>query len=189
MAGQGSVAINLLLVVAVPATIFAVLAGSMLLMDGAMMGMTGGGATSMTTWWAAGFLVSVIALIVSATFAFRLSRRSAMRAGYQPPLPPDAFVSHVGAVPPASGEVTARLERFQEAAVLKALEEDERRLYLLIREGGGQVLQRELVANGSFSKSKITRLLDKLERKGLVVRERSGATNRIRLTWKGPRTG
>ena len=32
-----------------------------------------------------------------------------------------------------------------------------------------------------FSKAKVTRVLDRLEAKGLVVRERSGMTNRVRI--------
>ncbi len=39
----------------------------------------------------------------------------------------------------------------------------------------------KLVASGEFSKSKVTRLLDRLESRGLIVRERSGMTNRVRL--------
>lgn len=69
-----------------------------------------------------------------------------------------------------------------EAAVVRVLEEDERRLYTLIRERGGEMLQRDIVSLNAFSKAKVTRLLDKLERKGLVTRERYGATNKVRLT-------
>ena len=82
----------------------------------------------------------------------------------------------------------AQVLRLQEAAVVKALDADERQLYVRIREAGGAALQRDIVASGVFSKAKVTRVLDKLERKGLVVRERYGATNRVRLTWKGPPT-
>ena len=71
--------------------------------------------------------------------------------------------------------------------LVKLLDEDERRMYLEIRERGGELLQRDLVALGTFSKSKVTRVLDKLERKGLVVRERHGMTNRVRLVTRGSR--
>ncbi|MGQ0796994.1 MAG: helix-turn-helix transcriptional regulator [Methanobacteriota archaeon] len=64
---------------------------------------------------------------------------------------------------------------------MKLLGEDERRMYLEIRDRGGAVLQRDLVSMGTFSKAKVTRVLDKLERRGLVVRERHGMTNRVRL--------
>lgn len=64
---------------------------------------------------------------------------------------------------------------------LTGLPVDERRLYDRIEEAGGEILQMNLVASGEFSKSKVTRLLDRLESRGLIVRERKGMTNRIRL--------
>ena len=64
---------------------------------------------------------------------------------------------------------------------LSRLPEDERRLYERIEEAGGEVLQMNLVASGEFSKSKVTRLLDRLESRGLIVRERKGMTNRVKL--------
>ncbi len=68
-----------------------------------------------------------------------------------------------------------------ETALVKFLNEDERRMYLEIRGHGGEMLQRDLVALGIFSKAKVTRVLDKLEAKGIVVREAHGMTNRVRL--------
>jgi uncharacterized membrane protein len=61
------------------------------------------------------------------------------------------------------------------------LPDDERRLYEIIEAEGGEILQVKLVADGEFSKSKVTRLLDKLEDRGLIKRERHGMTNRVRL--------
>lgn len=62
------------------------------------------------------------------------------------------------------------------------LTEDERRLYELIVAAGGEILQMNLVSSGEFSKSKVTRLLDKLERRGLIKRERRGMTNLVHLS-------
>ena len=90
-------------------------------------------------------------------------------AGTQPMPPPPNATS-----PPA-------VEPISELTLVKLLGEDERRMYLEIRERGGEVLQRDLVALGTFSKAKVTRVLDKLESKGLIVRERSGMTNRVRI--------
>ncbi len=69
-----------------------------------------------------------------------------------------------------------------EPTLVKLLDEDERRMYLEIRAHGGTMLQRDLVASRMFSKAKVTRVLDKLEAKGVVVREAHGMTNRVRLT-------
>lgn len=64
---------------------------------------------------------------------------------------------------------------------LVGLKEDERRLYDMIVDRGGEVLQRDLVASGEFSKAKVTRLLDKLEGRELIKRERHGMTNMVKL--------
>lgn len=65
---------------------------------------------------------------------------------------------------------------------IRLLSGDERKMFRRIVDEGGEVLQKDLVAVGIFSKAKVTRLLDKLEGKGLVVRERYGATNRVRVS-------
>ncbi len=65
---------------------------------------------------------------------------------------------------------------------LELLPEDERAVYQRLLREGGQVLQRDLRQLVSFSGPKVSRVLDRLERKGLVVRERHGMTNRVRLT-------
>ncbi len=175
-----------LVIVAVLAILVALFLGGMLLMFGPMMGgggMMGGGAG--WGWWGVGVLVlAVLVAIVALAFAFRPSRApppALFPPTWSAPAPPPTAVA-----PSAPTEESARIERLQEAAVVRALDEDERRLYLQIREAGGTALQRDLVASGAFSKAKVTRLLDKLERRGLVVRERYGATNRVKLTWKGP---
>ncbi len=90
------------------------------------------------------------------------------------PIAPVAAVAAREPEPPAAAVA--------EPTLVKLLDEDERRMYLEIRGHGGEMLQRDLVALGIFSKAKVTRVLDKLERKGLVVREAHGMTNRVRLT-------
>ena len=78
------------------------------------------------------------------------------------------------AVPPAPSSAV-------EAAVVRLLDEDERLLYTRLRAEDGEALQRDIVGWGTFSAAKVSRLLDRLEVKGLVVRERHGMTNRVRL--------
>jgi len=62
-------------------------------------------------------------------------------------------------------------------------------MYLELREHGGSMLQRDIVGLGIFSKAKVTRVLDKLEAKGLVRREAHGMTNRVRLVSPASSTG
>ena len=178
-----------LVVVAALAIVVALFVGGGMLMAGPMMGGGGmmGGGMGWGGWGVGVLLLAVIVAVVALALAFRPSRLPPPAPYPQPwsaPAPPYA-VGAVQAPPVAPTEESARIERLQEAAVVRALDEDERRLYLQIREAGGTALQRDLVASGAFSKAKVTRLLDKLERRGLVVRERYGATNRVKLTWKG----
>lgn len=63
----------------------------------------------------------------------------------------------------------------------KSLGGDEAKLFDIIVESNGLVFQNELVEKMALSKVKITRLLDKLEAKGLVERKRRGMTNVIVL--------
>ncbi|MBN2330981.1 MAG: hypothetical protein JXC85_04130 [Candidatus Aenigmarchaeota archaeon] len=62
----------------------------------------------------------------------------------------------------------------------KILEGDERRLYDLILKRK-ECLQKELVYESGFPKAKVTRLLEKLDRKDLVERRPHGNTNKIRV--------
>lgn len=64
---------------------------------------------------------------------------------------------------------------------LRLLQGDERRMLRHIFDAGGQILQKDLVYRAGFSRAKVTRLLDKLERKGLIIRERHGSTNLVRV--------
>ncbi len=89
--------------------------------------------------------------------------------------------------PPLASPASSSAAGVPEPTLVKLLDEDEKRMYLELRDHGGQMLQRDLVALGIFSKAKVTRVLDKLEAKGLVVREAHGMTNRVRLVTLPPR--
>jgi uncharacterized membrane protein len=69
-----------------------------------------------------------------------------------------------------------------ENLAVRLLDGDERRLMRVIVEAKGEILQRDLVRITAFSDAKVSRLLDRLEERGLVVRERHGMSNRVRLT-------
>lgn len=69
-----------------------------------------------------------------------------------------------------------------EDLAVRLLDGDERRLMRVIVKAKGDILQRDLVRVTAFSDAKVSRLLDRLEERGLVVRERHGMTNRVRLT-------
>ena len=73
-------------------------------------------------------------------------------------------------------------DRELEHLILRVLDGDELQLKRVLLTTLGEALQRDLVRSTSFSEAKISRLLDRLEGRGLVVRERQGMTNRVRAT-------
>ena len=70
-------------------------------------------------------------------------------------------------------------------AILAAsiLEGDEKILFQDILDNDG-ILQRELIVKTGFSEPKVSRLLDRAERRGLIVRQRDGMGNRVFLQKK-----
>lgn len=62
---------------------------------------------------------------------------------------------------------------------LRLLDGDEKRVFGEILESGGEILQKDLPIQLHFPKAKITRILDQLENKGLIIRKRFGMTNKI----------
>lgn len=61
------------------------------------------------------------------------------------------------------------------------LDEEEKTIYDFLKSKEGSVYQTDLIKETNFSKVKITRLLDKMETKGIVERKRRGMTNLIVL--------
>lgn len=60
---------------------------------------------------------------------------------------------------------------------LKGLDGDEKKVYEMISGSDGVVFQSDIVEKTQFPKVKVTRLLDRMEHKGLVERRRRGMSN------------
>ncbi len=69
-------------------------------------------------------------------------------------------------------------------SALSHLDDAENEIYRLIVERGGSMLQKDLVGLKKYSKAKVTRAIDHLERAELVERLRHGTTNMIVLREK-----
>ncbi len=65
--------------------------------------------------------------------------------------------------------------------IISGLANEEKRIFELILDTQGSVMQSELVGKANLTKVKITRILDKLEGKGLIERKRRGMTNIVIL--------
>ena len=181
---------SLILVVAILALAATVFVGVSIATQRSMWGMMGGGGmmhdeTSAdpgpggVEWLV--LLASAAFFIASVATIFRGRTSRSRRAPSAVPPPPTAVNAGAATETEPPRALPADELGLSELTLVRLLDEDERRMYLEIRERGGEVLQRDLVALGTFSKAKVTRVLDKLEAKGLVVRERHGMTNRVRI--------
>lgn len=65
--------------------------------------------------------------------------------------------------------------------VLPLLKSDEKKVLVALKEAGGEMLQNKLVLKLNLSKVKVTRLLSSLQTKNLIIKERNGLTNNIKL--------
>lgn len=61
------------------------------------------------------------------------------------------------------------------------LDEEERKIYELIKNKGGSIYQTDLIKETNFTKVKVSRLLDRLEAKDILERKRRGMTNIVVL--------
>jgi uncharacterized membrane protein len=73
-----------------------------------------------------------------------------------------------------------KIEKRDYSRVLKELSDDERHIMNKLIEAQGSVFQSDLV-NDVHTKVKVTRILDRLEGKGLIERKRRGMTNIVLL--------
>jgi hypothetical protein len=126
--------------------------------------------------WGLFLLLAAVILGVALAYVF-------MTRGLRGPEPAGLAPSgSEGSPPPGAASGPEGPSTIAPDLALRLLTGDERRVYRRIVEAGGALLQRDLVGTGLFSGSKVTRVLDRLEAKGLVSRERHGMTNRIRLS-------
>lgn len=74
-------------------------------------------------------------------------------------------------------EITEKEKELEK--IIATLKGDEKKISNIIKDGGGAMFQSELVEKTGLSKVKVTRILDKLEGKGLIERRRRGMSNLV----------
>lgn len=99
---------------------------------------------------------------------------------YVPPVPIPIVVSRKEEVKADETPVDP-IEVGTDNLVLRLLNGDEREMFRYIVEAGGTALQKDIITGLKWSDAKVSRNIDKLEQKGIVTKERSGSTNRIRV--------
>ncbi|MBI4739202.1 hypothetical protein HY772_06635 [Candidatus Woesearchaeota archaeon] len=76
---------------------------------------------------------------------------------------------------------TSNLKREFKEVDTAQLDEEERRIYEILKSKGGSSFQGDLLKETEFSKVKVTRILDRMEMKDVLERKRRGMTNIIIL--------
>ena len=115
---------------------------------------------------------------------------------YAPPPPPDdgkggaeEKEAEPEKIEPAPQEerveapLSADLKKRETYLVMRLLTGDERTMFRTIADSGGEALQKDLMQRTKMSGAKVSRVLDRLEEKGVIVKERHGSTNRVRITF------
>jgi uncharacterized membrane protein len=72
-------------------------------------------------------------------------------------------------------------DKSRELLIANLLKSDEKKVYQHIINSNGEILQNKLVVITGLSKVKITRIIRNLEMKRLIIKERYGLTNKIKL--------
>ena len=127
--------------------------------------------------------ISIVVIVVSLMVIF-------LWQGYEP-LKPDQVTPVGNEIKPAGPGLISptpllpKLDADDAAAhnllVLRLLTGDERTMFKAIMDSGGEALQKDLILKTKMSNAKVSRVLDRLEQKGIVSKDRHGATNKIRI--------
>lgn len=78
-------------------------------------------------------------------------------------------------------ERTQKISKIKMDKLVGKLQDDEKKVFGEINKNDGSVFQNDLINSTGYSKVKVSRILDKLEMKGLVERRRRGMANMIIL--------
>lgn len=76
-------------------------------------------------------------------------------------------------------------ERLKLRQTVKSLQGDEQKIYKMIVDADGSIFQNDLVTKTGYSKVKVSRILDRLEAKGIVERRRRGMANIVLTKYGG----
>jgi hypothetical protein len=92
-----------------------------------------------------------------------------------------SVVREITILPPAKDDDGVTTPELTEKDITKFLDEGELEIYGLLVDAGGTLLQRDIASVKGLSKATITRILNRLEAKGIIERIRHGTTNMIVL--------
>lgn len=79
------------------------------------------------------------------------------------------------------GDKGIKKKKIDYTLVLKEMKEDERAVFEPIIKSGGLMFQSEIVKKTNYGKVKVSRILDRLENRGILERKRKGMSNLIMI--------
>jgi uncharacterized membrane protein len=136
-----------------------------------------------------------LAIIVFSSFLIAIALMFILLREEYEPLPPS--MAPVRPPPPPPEEVpvaekrTPRAETTEQTPdvraresylVLRLLSGDERTMYKAVMDAGGKALQKDLIKSTKMSNAKVSRVLDRLDEKGVITKERHGSTNLVKIS-------
>ena len=80
-----------------------------------------------------------------------------------------------------AGRAAQPAGREQKKIDVSTLDGDEKKVLEIVQEGGGSAFQSDIIKKLGYSKVKVSRMLDRMEQKGLVERKRRGMANLVVL--------
>ena len=135
-----------------------------------------------------------LAVIVFSSFLIAIALMFILLREEYEPLPPSMTPPRPPPPPPEDGgRAEVAPPREEEAAhteegtaretylVLRLLSGDERTMYKAIMDAGGSALQKDLIKTTRMSNAKVSRVLDRLDEKGVITKERHGSTNMVKI--------
>jgi len=128
--------------------------------------------------------ISIVVIVAMLMIALMWQEYEPLPPTMAPPVVPEQSSR---AAPPAEPTAAKAEEKAPEdlAArnylVLRLLTGDERVMFKALMDAGGEALQKDLIVATKMSNAKVSRVLDRLAAKGVISKERYGATNKIRI--------
>lgn len=125
------------------------------------------------------FLIAIALMFILLREEYEPLPPSMTRAVPPPPeegVKPDEPVREETKAAPAAEEKTR-----ETYLVLRLLSGDERTMYKAVIDAGGKALQKDLIKTTRMSNAKVSRVLDRLDEKGVITKERHGSTNLVKI--------
>ena len=136
-----------------------------------------------------------LAVIVFSSFLIAIALMFILLREEYEPLPPSMTPPRPPPPPPDDGGKAEAAPRTEEEGargakdktretylVLRLLSGDERTMYKAIMDAGGSALQKDLIKTTRMSNAKVSRVLDRLDEKGVITKKRHGSTNMVKIS-------